>query len=115
MRRRFLLCHVTALFLSLAFSVGRAFSQDVHATGDRGILSVPAMEYPRLAKELKLKGVVKLLVIVAADGHVIRTEVLGGSPVFVPIAVNALIKSKWQPGPRETKETLEVKFQPTKE
>ena len=92
----------------------QALSQNLRTTSNRPFLSIPAIEYPRVAKELNLRGVVKLLVTVAADGHVVRSEVMGGSPVFVPVVVEAISKSKWQPGPQQTKETIEVTFQPTK-
>lgn len=61
---------------------------------------------------MRLTGTVRLVVTVAADGKVTRTEVSGGNPVLAQSAVDAVNKSKWQPGTEETKEIVEVKFQP---
>jgi len=41
--------------------------------------------------------------------------VVGGSPALVQSAVDAVAKSKWQVGPEETKELIEVRFEPKAE
>lgn len=53
-----------------------------------------------------------MLATVNAAGKVIKTAVLGGSPVLAQAAADAVIKSKWESGTGETKEIVEVKFQP---
>jgi hypothetical protein len=37
---------------------------------------------------------------------------MGGSPVLVKAAVDAIEKWKWAPAPQETKELIELTFQP---
>jgi hypothetical protein len=42
----------------------------------------------------------------------VKTELIGGSPVFVPYALNAVSLLKWEPGPKETTEIVEIDFVP---
>jgi outer membrane biosynthesis protein TonB len=111
-----------AIFILLfLLSVGQFLSppqslaQQVKVAGKRKILNQVKAVYPPLARKMNLTGIVKLVAIVAPDGSVDRTEVLGGSPVLVQSAVDAIAKSKWQVGPQETKELIEVKFEPEAE
>lgn len=71
---------------------------------------VPA--YPELAGKLHLVGTVKLRVTVAPDGAAKTIEVLGGNPVLVKAAQDAVSRWKWTPAPHATKEAVELHFQP---
>jgi outer membrane biosynthesis protein TonB len=107
--------------LALLLTVGQflhpapSFAQQVRMAGKRKILTQVKAVYPPLARKMNLTGIVKLVAIVAPDGTVVRTEVLGGSPVLVQSAADAITKSKWQVGPQETKELIEIKFEPEAE
>jgi outer membrane biosynthesis protein TonB len=90
----------------------QSFAQQVRMQGKRKVLKQVNAVYPSLARKINLTGIVKLVAIVAPDGSVVRTEVVGGSPVLVQSAVDAISKSKWQAGPQETKELIEVQFEP---
>ena len=68
--------------------------------------------YPELARRLSLTGIVKIEVTIGADGRVKRTHVLGGHPVLAAEAEKAAQASEFEPGPRETTEVIEFKFQP---
>jgi TonB family protein len=68
--------------------------------------------YPELAGKLHLVGNVKLRVTVAPDGAAKTIEVLGGNPVLVKAAQDAVVRWKWTPAPHETKEAVELHFQP---
>jgi TonB family protein len=72
-------------------------------------------EYPALARKMNMTGTVRLMVTVAASGNVVRSEELGGSPVLVRAALDAIAKAKWEPSVQETKELVEIKFQPEAE
>ena len=63
-----------------------------------------------LAKKLNLTGTVRIEVTIAPDGRVKRTRVLGGHPVLATEAEVAAQKTTFEPGPRETVETMEFKF-----
>jgi len=95
----------------LALSIGSA--QTIKATGERKVISRVAVTYPKLAQQMRLRGTVKVSATVAPTGKVVKTELIGGSPVFVPYALNAVSLLKWEPGPKETTEIVEIDFVPT--
>ena len=94
----------------LALSTGSA--QTIKATGERKVISRVAVTYPKLAQQMRLRGTVKVSATVAPTGKVVKTELIGGSPVFVPYALNAVSLLKWEPGPKETTEIVEIDFVP---
>jgi membrane protein involved in colicin uptake len=51
-------------------------------------------------------------VVVAPNGKVKSTHVIGGSPLLAKAAVDAIEKWKWVPAPQETKELIELNFHP---
>jgi TonB family protein len=53
-----------------------------------------------------------MLVVVTASGSVKNAKVLGGNPVLVNAAVDALKKWKFEPSDSESSGTVEFKFQP---
>lgn len=69
-------------------------------------------QYPELAKRLSLSGVVKIEVTIGADGKVKRTHVVGGHPVLASEAERAAQQCEFEPGPKETTEVVEFKFNP---
>ena len=68
--------------------------------------------YPELASKMQITGTVKIEVVVAPNGKVKFTQVIGGSPVLAKAAVDAIEKWKWGPAPQETKELIELNFHP---
>lgn len=67
-------------------------------------------EYPPLAKQLKVTGKVKIETTIAADGHVTNSRVVGGSPLLVPAAMDAIKKWRFEPAAKETTEVIEFEF-----
>ncbi len=65
--------------------------------------------YPELARQLKLVGTVRLEVLVAANGVVKSTRVLGGHPLLVQAANDAIKKWRYEPGPESTT-VVEIHF-----
>jgi outer membrane biosynthesis protein TonB len=53
---------------------------------------------------------VKIEITIAKDGSVKSTRVLGGHPLLAQNAERAALSSTFEPGPKETIETLEFKF-----
>lgn len=72
-----------------------------------------APAYPELARRINLRGSVKLLVVVLPNGNVKDTKVMGGNPILVNAAIDALKKWKFEPSQDETSGTIEFKFEPT--
>lgn len=110
-RRRFLALIGLGLLLggSAVLSL-KASAQDAEAK--RKIRTRVTPEYPALAKQMNVTGRVKIEATVAADGHVVSTKVLGGSPLLVNAALDALKKWHFEPGPKETTEIVEFEFNP---
>ena len=75
-----------------------------------GVRTRVTPEYPALAKQMNVTGKVKLEATVAVDGHVVSTRVVGGSPLLVNSAIEALKKWRFEPAAKETTEVVEFTF-----
>jgi TonB family protein len=71
-----------------------------------------APTYPELARRMNITGTVKVLVVVSASGALKDTKVVGGNPLLVNAAMDALKKWKFEPADAESSGTVEFKFQP---
>ena len=98
-----------ALALMLAFAAALWPEPALSQTAEtRKIKTKVQPEYPELARKLKISGIARVQVTVAANGSVKEVKELGGSPVLVDALVQAVKKWKYEPSDRES--TLEVKF-----
>ena len=68
--------------------------------------------YPDLAKRNRISGVVKLRATIAPNGSVSAVEPAGGNPVLLKAAQDAVGNWKFAPGPDETQELIELRFEP---
>lgn len=93
----------TALCLSAA---------NLQAQEGRRVISNPVPVYPETAKRLHLAGVVKVQIVIAPDGHVKETNVIGGHPLLVNAVEEALRNWKYAPAGSETTKQLEFSFRP---
>jgi len=98
-----------ATILCLTMHPASSFAEE-HA--DRKVRSRVYPEYPDIARRMSLTGVVKLEVTISASGQVKETKVIGGHPILVTAAVDAVKKWKFDPASADTTETLEIKFDP---
>jgi TonB family protein len=78
----------------------------------RKAIQNPTPVYPAFARQLNLAGTVKLKAIVDPDGKVKQVEVVGGHPVLVDAAVDAVKRWKYAPAKTETPIELEFHFRP---
>jgi len=101
---------VALLAILVLFPV--AFGQLELTEGNRKILSRVIPQYPQMARTLNLRGSVKAEAVVEPNGLVKYVEVKGGHPVLVRAAQDAIYKWKWVPASHETREPIEVKFDP---
>jgi TonB family protein len=83
---------------------------DHHAEVKRKLKSRVVPEYPAIAKQMNLRGRVKIETTVGADGHVVSTRVLGGNPVLASAATEAIKKWRFETAPKETTELVEIDF-----
>jgi TonB family protein len=109
MRIRYFLILVLGLSYCLG-AAGVAQSQQSSESGRRIVRKVDPL-YPEVAKRMNLGGVVKVVAVVAADGNVKKVEPVGGSPLLVQAAENAIAQWKFAPGP-ESREPVELHFTP---
>src|ERR1700733_5816109 len=79
-------------------------------TTKRKVRTRTAPDYRRLSRRRKVTGKVKIEATIAADGHVTTTRVIGGSPVLVSSAVEALKKWRFEPAAKDTTEIIEFDF-----
>jgi TonB family protein len=101
-----LLMGLTALAVALVSAP--AIAQDELT---RKVQTKAAPVYPDLARRMNIAGTVKVIVVVAPNGTLKTTRVLGGNPVLVNAAVDALKKWKFEPASQESTGTVEFKFE----
>ena len=87
-------------------------AQQTESATKRALTLKIAPVYPALARRCNLQGIVRLSVVVAADGKVRSVSLLGGNPVLGDAAVNAVRQWKFSPAPNETTELVELHFAP---
>ena len=78
----------------------------------RKVKTKVAPAYPELARRMSISGVVKVQVVVAQNGAVKSTKIVGGHPLLVNAATDAVKKWKFEPASEETTGVVEFKFDP---
>jgi TonB family protein len=76
---------------------------------DRKVEQRAMPSYPEMAKKMKISGVVKVALTVAADGHVASAKAQSGNMMLVLAAEQAGLKYKFAPGDEST-EIIEIHF-----
>jgi len=79
---------------------------------DRKVVTRVKPAYPVLARQMNVAGTVKIEVVIAANGSVKSLKPLGGHPLLIQSASEALRKWRFAPGP-ETTTIVEFQFHPT--
>ena len=87
-----------------------AHAQD--STQARKVLHKTMPVYPALARQINLAGTVKVQAVVAPDGRVKAVEAVGGSPILIMAAKDAILQWKFAPAPAESRESIELHFNP---
>jgi|SRR5579859_1788512 len=78
----------------------------------RKAVSKPSPVYPEIAKRMRLTGTVKIEIVIGMDGEIKHTNVIGGHPLLVDTALEALKKWKYEPSKTETTVTVQFDFRP---
>jgi TonB family protein len=106
--------HLTAAFLALfaVLSCVPSVAQEDQYEGTRKIMNKVTPQYPDMARSIQLRGTVKAEALVEANGVVKSVELKGGNPVLGRAAQNAIYKWKWAPAAHQSREPIEVKFDP---
>jgi TonB family protein len=96
---------------AIGFSAPQARAQESPDSHRRMVnRAVPA--YPSLAQKMGISGSVKIEAVVAANGTVKSTGILGGHPVLAQAGVDAVRRCKWEAASRETHEIVVLNFHP---
>ncbi|HEY6265642.1 MAG TPA: energy transducer TonB [Candidatus Acidoferrum sp.] len=66
--------------------------------------------YPELARRMNVSGKVKIEIVIAPDGHVKSTRVVGGHPLLVQTCQDAVKEWKFMPASEETTQVVEFEF-----
>src|SRR5579872_6583081 len=96
-----------ACLLAMALIFNSAISAQ---ESQRRIVNNVSPIYPELARQAHIEGNVKLEVTVGPDGRVKKVSVLGGSPLLVQSAQDAIQKWRWEPKSEPTTETIHINF-----
>ena len=102
---------ILALILALSPNLLHAQSTTVSSASERKVSTRVAPAYPELARKMHIHGVVKIEAIVRPNGSVKSTRVLGGNPVLVEAAQEAVGKWKFEPAQNETTEIVQLVFE----
>lgn len=102
---------ILALIAATASNQASAQSSTVSSTAERKIAARVAPVYPDLAKKMHIHGVVKVEAVVRPNGSVKSTRILGGNPVLIEAAQDAIGKWKFEPGQSETTEVVQLSFE----
>jgi TonB family protein len=98
--------------LCLAVCLAAAEQNSDPAGHARPVIRRVAPVYPALAKRAGMMGSVRLVVTVAPNGSVKSIEILGGNPVLLEAAQQAVVNWKFAAGPAETREVIQFRFEP---
>jgi TonB family protein len=100
------------LFSILMMGLAAAVAQAQEAGQARKVVRKTMPIYPALARQANLAGTVKLIAVVAPDGKVKAVEPMGGSPLLIAAAKEAIVQWKFAPAPAESREVIELHFNP---
>ena len=111
--------YAVVLFLLLSYCFGPAGAAQGQQTpvgnarseSSRRIVRKTVPVYPAVAKRINLGGTVKVVAVVSADGKVESVEPVGGSPILLKAAEDAIAQWQFAAG-GESKETVELRFKP---
>lgn len=110
-------CVAGWLLLTISFGIATCVLQPTRAHAEdaelsRKVKNRVAPVYPDIARRMNISGTVKVAVVVAPNGSLKSTKVVGGHPLLVTAAVDALKKWKFEPAAEESTGVVEFKFQP---
>jgi TonB family protein len=89
----------------------RTIAQENSAESAKRKVKTKALpEYPELARQMNATGKVKIEATISADGKVTNTKVIGGSPLLVGAAQDALKKWRFEAATKESVEVVEFDF-----
>jgi TonB family protein len=95
---------------SLAAAPRASAQENSQDSAKRKVKTKTVPEYPGLAKQMNVAGKVKIEATISPDGRVTSTKVIGGSPLLVGAALEALKRWRYEPAAKESVEVIEFDF-----
>jgi TonB family protein len=105
--RRVFLCALVLVSLLASFAPAIKAQEAL----ERKVKNKVEPTYPEIASRMGLTGTVKLLVVVSADGTVKGAKPLGGHPILINAALEAVKKWRFETASAESTGTVEFKFE----
>ena len=105
----------TAIALAMMIVAGLCVSRSVlaqQAKMPRRVITKVTPLYPDLPSTMTLDGAVKVTVVVAPNGSASSVKAVGGHPLLLKAAQDAISKWKWVPAREQSTELVELKFHP---
>jgi TonB family protein len=100
------------MHLALAAAISWAALAHAQDIPMRKVRSRVEPAYPELARKMSISGIVRMQVIVGPNGNVRDAKVVGGHPLLISAAQDAVKKWKFEPASADSKEIIEFKFAP---
>ena len=97
----------------IALAVLYILAWTASAQENRKVISKPDPAYPQIAKQMNLSGTVKIQITISPAGNVQHTDVIGGHPILVNAALDALKKWKYEPAKTESTTIIQFDFKPS--
>ena len=104
---KFAVTATVAVLLAGASAFSQTGSTD---EAKRKVKSRTTPSYPELARRMNVSGKVKIEVVIAPDGRVKTTRVVGGHPLLVQSCQDALKEWKFVASSEETTQIVEFDF-----
>ena len=111
MRRGMAVVVAAVAIVTLTTTVVRGQNAASAPSAERKVISRIAPNYPELAKKMHIHGAVRVEAVVRPNGSVKSTRLLGGNPVLVDAAVEAVNKWKFESAQGETAEVVQLVFE----
>jgi TonB family protein len=102
----------TLALVVLALGLVSLAASAQNAPGARRVRVQVQPGYPDIARQLHLAGTVRVVVVIAPSGVVRSAKVVGGHPVLVQSALDALKKWRFDSAGAETVQTVVFNFSP---
>jgi TonB family protein len=92
-------------------SVVTAQNAPASPPSERKVTARAAPVYPDLAKKMHIHGTVRVEALVRSNGSVKSTRILGGNPVLVDAALEAVGKWRFEAAQSESAEVVQIVFE----
>jgi TonB family protein len=96
--------------IAVLFVIAGAFATGAFAEDTRKAKSEVKPVFPELARKMNLSGTVKVQIEISPAGAVTSAKALGGHPLFIDSAVEAVKRWKFESASSTTSQIVEFKF-----